>query len=935
MVVQKASSPAVMFGLKVSNISSAIGWGAQGGTCSLTLVDEGQDPSHTDFDADPIAGVPQPPGGGAVVSGFPAAGTACIFNFRAFSFGGVLQRETYKESQGGRLYDLVLESPSKLLDGSQVILSDFEAGWNEAGQKNYLNYEVKNVWNAFALYENPEYGGGDQSVAAGGNGGFFGNSGVNEGGMLVTKLFPALKWFGSNGTKFPDGTEISEDSENYVKPFFGGKLVYGESEYTIDFSELEEIILARVPYYRVKGPVQSINSIISDLCEVAQLDYFIQVVDPDQLTDDEGNPLNGVIKNPELKVRITDKSVVESGIIEGYIDEFKKTGVVVSSNVGTELQDAPTGKVLIGGPASRTLTRSIRFSPFAFNVIDTFSSGGKQFYSIGNNMTQSYNDPHEIIPVRLDIPAYLPFSMGGITDPRLSQLVLKSTYKATALEIRLWLNEDTAAAEFAWSRYKAFQIGAGMEPNGFVPNNWWGTFANPKALWQMNNGNPKYGYDGYLQKGNNWVPFEGGNVGLSADPSKTPVTSQKSITTALKRVAQEVYGKLFMVPLPAEPGGLNNNLRWVDPEFETNVEESWQISDSSWPQDGRPILDSRFYDSSGKLRSYCAWDGSAWATYASLAGEISLLPNIDFSSLGQDWGTDIGGFTAAMKGGPNKDIYWIGDNPYAIIDTGVQIRQWDSLTQEIYGEDIFSQVFFRHPPESRFSGPLSILPGIFARNSTLGGAVECAIPPGVLPPDYAIVPQESTRYSWGPWYAWSDAANGKSEVEVDTTMKPETFGSVEAMDQVGFGSVFSGLARIEAIETGTVELAKEPDFNLGDRFAASGPYITNLDISASTGGIKTNYKFSTFTPNFGKLSKYNADRIARINKKSIEFAKENERPNQPFPKHSFGFGKNNTVAVRPSISNNQGMAGNAAQGVNAPNAAGGPNNPAEAQGAGG
>ncbi len=550
-------------------------------------------------------------------------------------------------------------------------------------------------------------------------------------------------------------------------------------------------------------------------------------------------------------------------------------------------------------------------------------------------MTQSYNDPHEIIPVRLDIPAYLPYAMGGVSLPG-GPLVLKSTYKATALEIRLWLNEDTALAESAWSIYKAFQIGAGMEPNGFVPNNWWGSVADPRALWQMNNGNPKYGFDGYSYKANNWIAFQGGNVGLPADPSKTPVTSQKSIITALRRVAQEVYGKLFMVPLPAEPGGLNNNLRWVDPEFETNVEESWQISDSSWPQDGRPILDSRFYDSSGKLRSYCAWDGSAWATYASLAGEISLVPNIDFSSLGQDWGTDIGGFTAAMKGGPNKDIYWIGDNPYAIIDTGVQIRQWDSLTQEIYGEDIFSQVFFRHPPESRFSGqPLSIIKGIFARNSIMRGDIVCQIPPGVLPPDYAIVPQESTRYSWGPWYAWSDAANGKSEVEVDTTMKPETFGSVEAMDQVGFGSVFSGLARIEAIETGTVELAKEPDFNLGDRFAASGPYITNLDISASTGGIKTNYKFSTFTPNFGKLSKYNADRIARINKKSIEFAKENERPNQPFPKHSFGFGKNNTVAVQAPQSSNQGMAGNAAQGVNAPNAAGGPDNPAEAQGAGG
>jgi hypothetical protein len=57
--------------------------------------------------------------------------------------------------------------------------------------------------------------------------------------------------------------------------------VFGESEYTVDFSELEEFILERIPFYRVKGPVQSINSIISDLCDTAQLDYFIQVVDPE------------------------------------------------------------------------------------------------------------------------------------------------------------------------------------------------------------------------------------------------------------------------------------------------------------------------------------------------------------------------------------------------------------------------------------------------------------------------------------------------------------------------------------------------------------------------------------------------------------------------------------------------------------------------------
>jgi hypothetical protein len=360
------------------------------------------------------------------------------------------------------------------------------------------------------------------------------------------------------------------------------------------------------------------------------------------------------------------------------------------------------------------------------------------------------------------------------------------------------------------------------------------------------------------------------------------------LPTALKRIATQIYGKMFLVGLPVEAGGLNNNLRWIDPEIRTHSEESWQIADSSWPEAGRPITDERFYDSSGRLKSYCAWNGDVYKTNVEIGMDgagFTVSPHMDFSALGQDWGGDIAGFICAMKGAPNKDIYWIGQNPYAIIDTGVQIRHWDGLTSEFYGEDVFSRLFFRHPIDNTL---LSIKKGIDTRMS-LGNFEHCQVPPGVAPPEYAVVPQESTRYSWGPWYVWSDAANGKSEVEVDTSMKPETYGSVQAMDEVGFGSVFSGLARIEAIETGTVELAKEPEFNLGDRFAASGPYITNLDISASMGGIKTSYKFSTFTPNFGKLNKYNADRIARINKAALQFANDNQRGGN-FPMNKFEFG---------------------------------------------
>lgn len=61
----------------------------------------------------------------ARVDGFPPVGTACQFKFQKFEFAGIFQRHSYKEDTGGRVYDLVFESPSKALDGVQVIMSDF------------------------------------------------------------------------------------------------------------------------------------------------------------------------------------------------------------------------------------------------------------------------------------------------------------------------------------------------------------------------------------------------------------------------------------------------------------------------------------------------------------------------------------------------------------------------------------------------------------------------------------------------------------------------------------------------------------------------------------------------------------------------------------------------------------------------------------------
>jgi hypothetical protein len=851
MVTQIASSPPEIFGLKASNISSSIGWGAQGGTCSLTLVDEGDPASYTDLNT------------GATITGFPPAGTACGFNFRQFSFGGVLQKWTYKESLSGRLYDLVLESPAKLLDGSQVIISEFEAGYNVNGTKNILKYEVKNVWNAFAYFENYDYGG------------IFGGSQVNEGGMPVDKLFEALEYFGSNGTmhprKFLPKTEVDESHSKWTLPIFGGKLVFGESEYTIGFSELKDMVLARAPYYRVKGPVQNISGIISDLCETVQIDYFIQLV----------APVNGILEKPHLEVRIVDKAQVSAGVVEAYVNSFKGDGIVVSTNYGEELQSSPTGKLLIGGPASRVLLKGVKNSATALAVWDQIGDGT---YVIGDEVNQTYGNANAKVPVSLSIQVPLPQPYGaGGGGAHGGGLTMSNDYMATIMELRMALAYPGNATRAIqnWMVYKAFQVAANAEPNNFTSSSWYGKwFVNLEVLWRAHLGQmPSHAS---LQFTKAYIKYadEKGNV-----PYYQYI---QQIFAAVKRVAQKFYGQVFLVDLPEEPGGIDNNLRWIDPTFKTQYEASWDISETAWDND-KLIKDARFYDSSGKLQGYSAWNGSAFKTNIDAFGNGGVSQNIDFSAFGQDWGIDTFGFTACMKGGPNKDIFWVGGKAYCIVNSGAPVRWWDTLTTPNYGMDILSRMFFK---DNNTGKPLDMVKGVQLDLSHLSIAdmsdkFSVQIPPDMLPPDYVTIPQESTRYSWGPWYAVTAVANGSAEVDVDTTMTPETYGSVASMDAVGFGSVFSGLARTEAIETGSVELAQEPKFNLGDRFAAAGPYVTNLDIGIGDDGIKTSYKFSTWTPTFGKLNKYNADRIAKINKASIKFAKDMSGSKAALPRHSF------------------------------------------------
>jgi len=908
--------PPQLFGMKINSISSSVGWGGQGGTCQLTLVDAG----GTGFPWDDPTGAGrlgnwQPrglKGSGSqigITQPAPLKGTAIGFKFRKFEFGGHYQRHSYKESQSGRLYDVTLESPAKLLDGVQVILSGFETGYAEScppipgtgpgtgvpaeyeyGVKNVVDRDTfpdfRNVWNLFAEYERFD-------LATGGPG-YFGKSKWDSSGIPAWRLFhypnagsslpSSFSWtipsIPSGGGSYPGMTEekymddtvngmLQKFGDGYAQ--FGQRIKFGQSEYTIDFSALGPYIAARAPEYRIQGTVKSLSALISELAEICQVDYFIDVYYEEHKMRYPKEPIidpvtgnitgythwNGEIGHlsasaeveyfPRMVVRVCDRATpAVAGVIQTFIDNEKPKGHVVSDNIGEELQDVPTTRMIIGGAASRQFHAPVDNSLTTRSV---WSSKGSNSFTYTNIVTPynptgcsflEYDDAFYKVNIYLDEGSSISFN----------------SYTATIFELRMALGGMET-----WETFKVFQtitrekfgiLHVGSEPNGY-------TFLN--APWM---GAIEANYDTFLQLagGRRDALDMAVSAKKNADIAFQQAAQQENqkIFNAVSKVATNFYGQVFNVQVPKEDGGRQNNIRFFTGD--NKAELSWENSESSWadPCTGTfPVHDWAFFDGDGRQKSFAVFP---------------LIATGDYSPLGGEYASAGSGKIATTKGGPDKEIYWPSneDNPNCIVRTGVQIRDYDYMTTADQGLRVLANLFWGLSiPDDYYRGP--------GKQS-----VQIEIPPAVLLPTYIAVPQESTRYTWGPWIGWT-ADNGKAEVEVDDGLRPETFGSVAAMDDVGFASVFAGLATMDAVESGSVELALEPTWNIGERFNAAGPYVSGLDISVGMDGYKTTYKFSTWTPTFGKLAKYNADRLAKVNKSGIALAKKrrDEVIRRPFP----------------------------------------------------
>lgn len=786
----------------------------------------------------------------------PPLGTGCIFKFGKLSFGGILKRHTYNENvSSGRTYSVVLESPNNLLTGVVLILRNFQ-GTIYTDDQNIMNLAAKpvmtygdeyptNIINLYADKENYEYGG------------LFGRANNNSMGYPISNIVSDLEEAESRGN-------------------FSGKLYFSGSSYSLDLSGLDKLV-SKIPLVRINQQYTDLISVVSQTCEYTNHDFTFGITGD---VDDRGV----IESNGKIFVKLLSReSLPNKNVISQVVDEFKNKPDLqknlISYSKGKEYADIPTQKILFGGAASRYWLADYRY---IYPIWGSIGQGVNSVYFGGSSLYE-YNNPFSPIKIVVD---------GGFENNF-------TWVDSTPLELRCALG-----GRQCWTAYHlllAFKEGR----QGLTFGNFNITETDFANLLAGELG-PNDLCDTTIENAENAA------LRLYGDRVANQTYAQRWINArynAVLRAASSFYGREFLVAVPGEIGGRENSFRWI--KLDQKQEDAWTLANSAWAGDNASLefSDIKFYDDEGRL------------------GPVAIYPNFDtadYSSLNSDYGrttlgTNYGVLTSATLD-TNFGTRWFDIDGYAL-DKGGNIKK-DSRGNPVTTKTTsgFVRVSIEALPlydeystyYNGFNSLCSLILGteILPNNHCLFGFsnLDFAMPPAMLAPEYLGVPQESSRYVWGPWFAFNNATGnvGKVEINEDSDMRPEAFGSIDGMNKFAGEIVRADLASLVESEEGEVQIAESPAFDLAERFYSSGPYVTSISITAdASGGFQTSYRFSTWTTNFGKLSKYNLDYLRKSRSEYYKFQKKifdlfRKKPPQPIRANLLGLFERKIPRFLPS-----------------------------------
>ena len=786
---------------------------------------------------------------------FPAIGAPVYFRVGDFEFAGVVQSWTRKNDTGGNpTFSVSITDPRFLLENLQLIVSDYSDS-------------VENVYNLINVYGFLESLGFNCPESFIGNAAFgspanaFGGARNNDGGtpwtlirdatqaLLTGNPHPKFSPYGfavyrgnnpSNFTALGGMGALAHDSFNaQTQADFnsGGYL----ANYYIDISEIP----FAPDYYRIAGPSTTLMSLVSQICDDAGCDFFVEL-----LVTPSGDKI--------IKIRTAVRRVQPTlGQIESFVNGQTS---VTTKNVGRELRNEPTSVFAYGGYIESLYAQEE-------------SERIHQYWGINSSgiaMDAKFrNDPMNMDPaipewwVDLDIS---PLTVNLFTP------IPSSSVEISETEMRMAI-----ASYDSWREYALF--------TGTSLGHWLaqlGPAGQKSVLKKMKSADHVIQDSAFSAR-----MILHADLGLQ-NPAREDAEDMVKIHKFVANYAEEHYGKQFIAELPLICFAFDGD------------SQRFQFSDNPNTKGGFPaigttdILGLPYPSGTGIEFFYTEQDKiNPILKYTPSSGSGSYTNGTDFIYKND---------SLYAKGVTQEEIIISGGRPYALltVSSPVQFSGLENGAPPDFGaffKICLDEIVDKKPiinkdilgGKSAFALPMEtkrITPDAAAipmqSNTNRYGPWFRQGPPGpvTLVTDDNLVPWEYGGYTV------LDLAATEKVKEAVTFMQVGERGSftIPGYPIKGLGQEvrqsqssmanFSVQLKTFNINNTTVQYWHVDTQPLDGTF---GPNITQISTNVGSNGLTTTYNLATFTPSFGRMSKLNANRIKKVAAQRQDMLKEQRR----------------------------------------------------------
>ncbi|MHC4690510.1 MAG: hypothetical protein ACYS5F_12870, partial [Planctomycetota bacterium] len=849
----------LFLGLTVKDFSATVGWNEQFTTLTVNLVTDSCS-GPRDYMDDNYNWVI----GETFANGDPGfnnaeVGSAAIFKigevrdddgnviYEGFEFAGLIQSYNIQDGSNARnILTVNMISPGIVLEGTQVIVD----GYADETQG------VKNIINAY---------------------GFLESLGQYEAGFLC----PDLSGFGSpaGGFGFARKTErgIPWDLlKRAVQVLLGGRYTpavkaYAEAPGVMTFRpglasgkygsitsdkfivDIEDVPAANDINYRISGPTITMLELLSQVCNDAGCDYYVDFLP----TKDNGTlgPLVNVIK-----IRVVSRVAQATNAALQDINDFiqSQDGLVSQQSLGEEMRAETTAGFIIGGQKEQMYESFASSNPDLSNIFPYFGPAVTQ-------VTWGFDDYG-------DAQWYMTIDYANV------QLETPFVVPATFLDTETMLCASLGDFQSFWTWIFSYGVGTqpwyyatavlGISPAAFVNDVTRGTSANK--------------------------PNTGKAASYNADRTSSNFRDLNRVYDFLHQMAEEFYGKAFLVTVPFVCTSRDTDTNklvlsdepidrgWREPAGTSSVVGGSIGNGSLMGLNVGSTTTDFFADEQGRLEAFLRWNfafNNFDNNVASSQDGFLTIPN------------DSAAVSFYMRATVNPQWYYFRRTAASPLEIAALLTTSTRVT--LYNQ-IIDQNYIMHLGSNFRTGtlPANMRAGLLASLSP-SDDVNAASTPYSFPYG-AVFPIRSNTRTYGPWYKSAPNAVGKVSTEKDDGFVPWEYGGASYMTQGAELRLNNQVTDMEKGERGSVTVAGYPEKQLGTALSdtpvllgsrtlsiyTATPYtyyyinvgglstkisqITDMSVAVSPSQINTTYTLSSFTPQFGRFSRGNEERLKQL-----------------------------------------------------------------------